>query len=201
MALRTVAIVLATVVALGVAHAQIELTTFQAGDPIVADEVNGNFDELATAIDAAAHGTADVTAMDLVKLDGFAGEEPIRSDDHSLGLPAAATSGCFGAHVRLPDGATVTSVSATMDLSLGTPADNDAFARFWHRTWTERGDETFALLQSFGSTTGYVTQTNSGPFADAAVHDVDAAGREYGVEVCLEEDAQFFHAQIAYRLP
>lgn len=198
--------ILPTVLAAGllsVAFAQIDLTSFEAGDPIVADEVNANFEELATAVQSVASGTANVTALDMLMLNGAAGLTPDRSKSHYLGAIArdGEVTGCYGANFDLPDGATITSVSATMDLSVGSAA-NDASAQFWHRSWTSTNSTVIADLSAFNSDTGYVTQTISGPFAeDPDAMEVKADEREYAVTVCLTEDARFFHAQVAYEIP
>ncbi len=198
--------ILPTVLAAGllsVAFAQMDLTSFASGDPIVAAEVNANFEEIATAVQSIASGTANVTAFDMLMLDGAAGLTPARSRKYhylSAITTSGITTGCYGANFDLPDGATITSVSATMDLSLGS-ASNDASAEFWHRSWTSERSTEIAFLNAFNSSTGYVTQTVSGPFADEDAVDVKANEREYGVTVCLTEDARFFHAQVAYEIP
>lgn len=200
---RTILTTFLTILAmalLGGGLAQIELTEFQSGTPIVADEMNANFDELETAVEAVAHGSVHVSPLDLAPLGGVT-DYVVHGSKSTLYLTGSETFSCFGANVDLPHGAELTRVQATVDDPDGSASTSTAEVAFGYRPWTEEPSDYYATLDQYGSTTGYVTQGVSGPFIDAAAQAVDNDAYEYKVAVCLEGDSVFLDARIDYQLP
>ena len=182
------------------ALAKIEPTEFQSGTPIVADEMNANFDELKTAVEAVAHGSVHVSPLDLVPLEGVT-DYVVRGVKAHLDLGGAEAFSCFGARVDVSQGATITRVQATVDDPDGSADVSTAEVAFGYREWTDEPSDDFATLDPYGSTTGYVTQGVSGPFADVPVQAIDNDAYEYKVAVCLEGDSRYLDARLDYELP
>lgn len=198
--LTTLLVTIATAL-LGSGLAQIELTEFESGTPIVADEMNENFDELKTAVEAVAHGSVHVSPLDLVPLDG-ATNYVVRSKYAHLDLDEDLSHTCFGANVDVPQGSVITSVGATADTSQSSTPASAAEVSFGFREWNAQPTTYYEMIDQFGSSTGYVDASVSGPFTDhAAATSVDNASYEYKVLVCLEGDAHFYDAQVDYQLP
>lgn len=198
----------------GAATAQVELTTFATGDPIVADQVNQNFSNLADGVtqnaarlDAMESGTVWVSSLEMVPLytfnildvDSTADLEYMREKEDALFLIRAANSSgdlyCFGARVRLPQGATVTSFAASMYLQSTSDA---AYSQLLLRPWGSDRTESMALHEwSTTTSSSYVEMTTSSITGAT----VDNATNEYRVETCLSGDSRFLDARIEYSLP
>ena len=198
-------ILLATVAAVllaAPAAAQVQLTTFQAGDPIVASEMNANFQELATNAEAVAPGRHLVTAADLVPRD--ASTDFIRGQGGKYYLELEGTSEtdgphCFLARVRLPDGATVTLVGATLqdpDPSGDVHAAEAGLLSIPFATDGAAAPDELAGVTAF-TDTFFESKTTGG--ALPAVIDRQAA--TYVYVVCLEGFGSFLNGRIEYDLP
>jgi hypothetical protein len=201
----------------GSAAAQIDLTEFSAGDVIRADEVNANF-----------RAVADVAESNQARLDGLgSGTERVGPYDmtpsettvtaqtgggteydfarHSRGkaglelIGAAESSGglfCFGATLDLPDGATIVEFGAVLAESDPGGAGSTAEAFLEARPWTDTRGDQLATLTALTT-----TYTESATVGAALPATVDNAANEYRVVACLQGDAGFLGARVAYQRP
>ncbi len=213
---RAIPFLVATLAALlaSAALAQIELTEFQSGTPIVADEMNANFDAVVDAIesnrarlDAIETGTLRVTPIDMVPLNTFdfrgsgVDLDYIRDKDDYLGLAGEADDGaayfCFAARIDPPDGSTLTTFAATMSEDAGS--GDIAEAVLYERPWDDAqlgNENALATVDQFQTTFG--EEIASG--GDLPVV-VDTDANEYRVEACLQRRAGFLGARVEYELP
>lgn len=202
---------------LGAASAQIDLTTFSAGDVIRADEVNANFRSVADAaeanqarLDAIETGTVRVGPHDLVATESeitastangtpFAFERGLRGKSGLELLGSSAGSGgyfCFGTGLDLPEGATIVEFAAILkdpDAS-GTADAADAFLQA--RTWTATQADDLASVAALG--TDYDETATIGGDLPATV---DTATNEYRLMTCLQGEGGFLGARVEYTLP
>lgn len=202
----------------GWTSAQIELTSFQTGDPIRADDVNGNFQELADAITAVADGEYRILPFDLVPFEPFSdagieGGSPdvptefrygVNSKYHLELTGSTETSGrpyCFGSHVRLPDGATVVRHGATLQESdpgkdVGT---NDASATFYRQPFSTTDVEPpETIVETIAQATTFQESSTIGLPLPVTI---DNDAYTYGYLVCLQGDGMFLNARLSYTLP
>lgn len=208
----------ALLVCAGWTSAQIELTSFQTGDPIRADDVNGNFQELADAITAVADGEHRILPFDLVPL------EPFSDADNDGGTPDVPTefrygvnnkfhleltgstepsgrSYCFGSHVRLPDGATVVQHGATLQESDPgeNVGDNDASATFYRQPFSTTDVEP---PETIVETIARATTFQEGSMVGGGLPvTIENDAYTYGYLVCLKGDGMFLNARLHYTLP
>jgi hypothetical protein len=207
---------------LGAASAQIDLTTFSAGDVIRADEVNANFRAVADAaeanqnrLDAIATGarTLRVGPHDLV-----ASESQITSSTAN-GTPYEFTRGprgksglellgtsqssgglfCFGTGLDLPEGASITEFAAILKDPDASGDAEAAEAYLQTRAWTDTRTDTIAAVGALGTT--YDETATVGGVGGALPATVDAAAYEYRVVTCLEGGGGFLGARVEYTLP
>ena len=202
---------------LGSATAQVDLTTFTAGDVIRADEVNTNFRSVADAaeanlarLDAIETGTLRVGPHDLV-----ASESQITATNAN-GTPYAFTRGprgksglellgtsetsgglfCFGTGLDLPDGASIVEFAAILKDPDGSGDAEAAEAYLQSRAWTEARRDMVAGVGAPGTTYGEASTTGMNLPAT-----VDDAAYEYRLITCLEGGGGFLGARIEYTLP
>ena len=199
------------------ATAQIDLTTFTAGDVIRADEVNANFRSVADAaeanqarLDAIETGTLRVGPHDLVASEshitttsapgtpyeftrgprGKAGLELLGPSDGSGGLF------CFGTGLDLPEGTSIVEFAAILKDPDGSGDAEAAEALLQTRAWTETRVDTIAGVGAPGP--DYEEDVTTG--LDLPVT-VDTAANEYRLVTCLEGGGGFLGARIEYTLP
>lgn len=193
------------------AAAQLDLVTFQAGDPIRADEVNGNFAALRDAIEARQLDTVHVSYVDLVPLN----TSDLRGTDVALDytrildkesvltldVADASATFCFATRLDLPDGATISSLSAVAyDGPNSYEDDVDVLLR--RRPWGETALEIVAGIDEDASDVFGADLTSASAPASAFPHAVDAAGYAYRLDVCIAgSGAGFLDAALTLGLP
>lgn len=195
-------LVLFATILFGTAAAQIDLTPFSSGDPIVAEEVNGNFQELADAVTAIADGEYRILPPDLTPTDDGADYRYGVNNKSELFLDGdLAGFTCFGHHVRLPDGATVTRHGSTMaEPSPGDAPDGDrAEAYFLKRPFSTTSDQApDAVVESIAAAT---TFQESATIGGNLPETIDNETYVYEYRVCLEGGGRFLNARLTYTLP
>ena len=207
---RVLRTVLAAAV-LGAALGQIQLTRFQSGEPIVASEVNANFDALKNAVEGAQERVTalegdvrrvsyvDLVPLSTVDLETSGDVLAFTRTDTKLGyLALLGTDGtfCFAARLNLPDGAIVTAFTATALDQVGD--DVDVLLRAWGSTSVE----TLTGIDA-GTTDAFpdTLATVAAPAGELPT-DLDATTYEHRVDVCLSgENAGFLDAAIHYDVP
>lgn len=210
---------LATFVVGSAALAQVNLVTFSEGDVIRADDVNQNFESVASAVESV-QGRVDtlegdesrevrVTRADLVPAqgapdgqdqDGFEYQYSQLPNRAQLELAGNARIDgyqyCFYTRLDLPDGATITEFAATLlDEDLGA-ADSLGVAYLMERAWTSIPFDTLASVAAT-SVDFQEVATSSTPLP----HDVDASAHAYLVMVCLQRQGEFLGARVDYDMP
>lgn len=202
---------------LGIASAQIDLTTFTAGDVIRADEVNANFRSVADAalanrarLDAIETGTVRVGPHDLVASESEITTTTATSTPYAFTrgprgksglelLGSSAGSGgyfCFGTGLDLPKGATIVEFAAILkDPDASGPADA-ANAFIQTRAWTGTRTDALASVGALGS--AYDETATIGGVLPATV---DPAANEYRLMTCLQGEGGFLGARVEYTLP
>jgi hypothetical protein len=202
---------------LGTAAAQIDLTEFSAGDVIRADEVNANFRAVADVaesnqarLDAVASGTERVGPYDMTPSEttvtaataGGTAYDFARGARGKSGLELIGTAGnsggvfCFGAALDLPDGATIVEFAAVLADPDGSGTGSSVEAVLEERPWTDTRPDAVADL--VGLTPAY---SETATTDDALPATVDNAANEYRVVACLQGDAGFLGARVAYQGP
>lgn len=200
----------------GTGAAQVQLTQFQTGDPIVADEVNANFEALGAAIeqlqqrlDAVQSGVARVSAVDLVPLytvdlQGSGNSLDYVVQDAKVGtlslVGQAVDAGtyCFGTSLDLPDGGSIIGLSANGFDAVGS----DATVTLLRRAWGFEATEELAGIDRGTSDDFSDALASIEAPGSALPHVVDAVGYAYRLDVCLSgPNAGFLDAAIDYDLP
>jgi hypothetical protein len=202
---------------LGVAFAQIDLTTFTAGDVIRADEVNANFRSVADAaesnqarLDAIETGTVRVGPHDLVASESeitastangtpFAFTRGPRGKSGLELLGSSASSGgyfCFGTGLDLPEGASIVEFAAILKDPDASGAADAADAFIEARTWTGTRADGLANVAALGTEYG-----ESATIGGALPATVDTSANEYRLMTCLQGEGGFLGARVEYTLP
>lgn len=203
---------LGAILLLGFAQAQVALNEFTEGTPIVADEVNENFTNLAgaiganaDAIDAAATridslegtgstGTVWATREDLSPAQGTVdfdySSEPQKSELVLIGT-GTGVEYCFRGRIDLPHQATVTEFGA-----IAKAFGGHAEIALERRAWAAGPYDTLVSVQATGSSHAEVSTT-------ATPLPVDVNSDEYGyfVRVCLQDGGGMRSAYVTFDLP
>lgn len=206
-----VAVSLLAAILASVAAAQVDLVTFQTGDPIRADEVNGNFEALRDAIEARHPSTVHVSYVDLVPLNtsdlqgaGVALDYTRILDKESvltLTVAESEATFCFATRLDLPDGAAISSLSAVA-YDGPNSYENDVDVILRRRPWGDTVLETVAGLDEEGSDDFGADLASASAAASAFPHAVDAVGYAYRLDVCLTgSGAGFLDASLVLDLP
>ena len=213
---RTVAtmLLIGAAACLGSATAQVDLTTFAAGDVIRADEVNENFRSLADAaeanqarLDAIASGTVRVGPYDVEPSEsrvttssgqGTAYDFTRRKSGLELLGPSDASDGyfCFGTGLDLPEGASIVGFAAILKDPDGAGGADAAEAFIAERPWTEVPADSLAAVDGAGASYGEISATSASLPAT-----VENAANAYRLVTCLAGEGGFLGARIEYTLP
>ena len=202
---------------LGVASAQIDLTTFTAGDVIRADEVNANFRSVADAaqanqarLDAIETGAVRVGPHDLVASESEITTTTATSTPYAFTrgprgksglelLGSSAGSGgyfCFGTGLDLPEGASIIEFAAILKDPDGAGTADAASAFVQSRPWTQTRANDLATVDALDPAYAEITTVG-----DALPATVDTVTNEYRVVTCLQGDGGFLGARVEYTLP